>query len=178
MWLEEDFPWLVFRRVVFALTSQTKVQARIIHRIKASERIIKGKGKQGTFPQSVLSASEAPAEERYSHAWESEDWSSSQWTDDSGAPDAGWFCTKAQSCQPSNIRLDRDWQSEDQRSMHSSMQFCRSNKSFVFANSETGACMESCIIHFSPTPCSTKVDVLETGDVPFASSDEKCGYDY
>ena len=41
------------------------------------------------------------------------------------------------------------------------------NTSFVFANSETETCMESCIIHF-PTapPCSTKVDVLETGDVP------------
>ena len=35
------------------------------------------------------------------------------------------------------------------------------------ANSETETCMESCIIHFSTTqPCSTKVDVLETSEVP------------
>ena len=27
-------------------------------------------------------------------------------------------------------------------------EFCRCNKSFVFANSETETCMESCIIHF------------------------------
>ena len=47
------------------------------------------------------------------------------------------------------------------------MEICRSNESFVVANSETETCMESCIIHF-PTapPCSTKVDALETGDVP------------
>ena len=40
------------------------------------------------------------------------------------------------------------------------------NKSFVFANSETKTCFESCIIQFPTTPpCSTRVDVLETGDV-------------
>ena len=46
-------------------------------------------------------------------------------------------------------------------------EFCPCNKSFVFANSETETCWESCIIHF-PTkpPCSTRVDVLETGDAP------------
>ena len=50
-------------------------------------------------------------------------------------------------------------------------EFCRCNESFVFANSETETCMDSCIIHF-PTapPCSTKVDVLETGDVPILFS--------
>ena len=49
--------------------------------------------------------------------------------------------------------------------------FCRCSKSFVFANSETETSMESCIIHF-PTapPCSAKVDVLETGDVPILFS--------
>ena len=47
----------------------------------------------------------------------------------------------------------------------------RCNDSFVFANSETETCMESCIIHFPTTPpCSTKVDVLETGDVPILFS--------
>ena len=41
----------------------------------------------------------------------------------------------------------------------------------MFANSETETCLESCIIHF-PTkpPCSTMVDVLETGDVPILFS--------
>ena len=43
--------------------------------------------------------------------------------------------------------------------------------SFVSANSETVTCRESCIIHFETTPpCSTRVDVLETGDVPILFS--------
>ena len=34
-----------------------------------------------------------------------------------------------------------------------------------------GACLESCIIHFPTTPpCSTIVDVLETGNVPILFS--------
>ena len=41
----------------------------------------------------------------------------------------------------------------------------------MFDNSETETCMESCIIHFPTTPpCSTKVDVLATSDVPFLFS--------
>ena len=50
-------------------------------------------------------------------------------------------------------------------------EFCPCNKSFVFANSETETCRESCILHF-PTipPCSTRVDVLETGDGPILFS--------
>ena len=50
-------------------------------------------------------------------------------------------------------------------------EFCRCDKSFVFANSETETCMESCIILFPTTPtCSSKVDVLETGGVPILSA--------
>ena len=50
-------------------------------------------------------------------------------------------------------------------------EFCRCNKSFVFANSETETCLEICTIHFPTTPsCSTTVDVLETGDVPILFS--------
>ena len=50
-------------------------------------------------------------------------------------------------------------------------EFCVCNKSFVFANSETETCKESCIIHFPKIPpCSTKVVVLETGDVPILFS--------
>ena len=46
-------------------------------------------------------------------------------------------------------------------------EFCRCNKSFVFANSETETCWESCIIRFPTTPpCSARVDVLEKGCVP------------
>ena len=46
-------------------------------------------------------------------------------------------------------------------------EFRRCHKSFAFANSETETCWESCIIHFPTTPpCFTRVDVLETGDVP------------
>ena len=33
----------------------------------------KGKGKEGVYPQSRLSASETPKEEGYGHAWESDD---------------------------------------------------------------------------------------------------------
>ena len=51
------------------------------------------------------------------------------------------------------------------------MEFCRCNESFVFANSETGTCKESSIIHFPTIPqCSTKVNVLETSDVPILFS--------
>ena len=50
-------------------------------------------------------------------------------------------------------------------------EFCPCNKSFVFANSETETCQESCIIHFPTTPpCSSRVDVLETGNVPILFS--------
>ena len=45
--------------------------------------------------------------------------------------------------------------------------FCPCSKFFVFANSEAETCRENCLIHFPTTPpCSTIVDVLETGDVP------------
>ena len=76
----------------------------------------KGKSKEEAHPQSGLLASEAPEEERYSHAWESDDWTSSQWPDDSWTPAAGWFSTKAHTAWmavPSlnaHDRLDRDQQ--------------------------------------------------------------------
>ena len=41
----------------------------------------------------------------------------------------------------------------------------------MFANSETETCIESCINHFpTASPWITKVDVLETGDVPILFS--------
>ena len=52
------------------------------------------KGKAGAYPQSGLSASETPSEERYSHAWESDDWYSSL-TDDPSTSATGWSCSRA-----------------------------------------------------------------------------------
>ena len=50
-------------------------------------------------------------------------------------------------------------------------EFCRCNKSFVSANSETEAFWKSCLMQFLTVPaCSTRVDVLETGDVPILST--------
>ena len=50
-------------------------------------------------------------------------------------------------------------------------ELCPCNESLVFANTEKETCRESCICHF-PTkpPCSTRVDVLETGGVPILFS--------
>ena len=48
---------------------------------------------------------------------------------------------------------------------------CPCNKTFVFANSEVGTCFEICIVNFPTTPpCSTRVVVIETGDVPILFS--------
>ena len=186
---------MVFKRAVFALTSPTKVEAsKDFHQNKGRGKDQKGKGKEGTFPQSGLSASETPNEEKYGRAWESDDWSSSHWTDDSWTPDAGWFCTKAHTAwmvatplnlanHPTHVVLDLGCtRSIGSRSAierfkkHAwyygiTTEFCRCKKSFVFANSETETCMDSCIIHFpTTTPRSTKVDALETRDVPILFS--------
>ena len=48
--------------------------------------------------------------------------------------------------------------------------FALATRPVVFANSETETCWESCIFHFPTTPpCSSKVDFLETGNVPIFS---------
>ena len=107
-----------------------------------------------------------------------------------GTPDAGWFCTKAHTAwilnlanHPTRFVLDlgctRSIGSRtaiERFKKHAccygiTTEFCCCNKSFVFANSETETCKDSCIVH-SPTipPCSAKVDVLETGDVPILFS--------
>ena len=80
---------MVFRSVVFALTSLTKVQSRTFTKTKAEERI-----KQEKAKKEPMSASETLSEAGYDRACESDDWSSSHWTDHSWTPDAGWFCTK------------------------------------------------------------------------------------
>ena len=149
---------MVFRRVVFARTSPTKMQARIFPKTKAEKRIKKEKAKKEPFRNPDCQSQKHPMRE-------SHDWSSSHWTDHSRTPDAGWFCTKAHTAwmvaTPLNLANHPTHVSE----------FCLSNKSFVFANSEKETCTESCIIHFPTTPpCSTEVDVLETGDVPILFS--------
>ena len=68
-------------------------------------------------------------------------------------------------------RLDQERPSKDSRSMHGVVALRRDSavvtQSFVFANSETETCKESCIVHFPKIPpFSTNFDVLETGDVP------------
>ena len=151
-----------------------------------------GKGKEGIHPQSRLSASETPNAELYDHAWELDDWSASHWADDSWTPDAGWFCTKVHAARmvatplnlashPTHVVLDLGCTRSNGfraaieiSTKHAwcygiTTEFWRCNKSF--ANSETETCMESCTIHFPATPpCSTKVDVLETGEVPILFS--------
>ena len=54
----------------------------------------KGKGNEGTCPQSGFSASETPNEEGYGQACESDDWSASHWTYGYWTPHAEWFCRK------------------------------------------------------------------------------------
>ena len=80
-------------RVVFALTSQTKVQARTFPKTKAEERIKKEKLKKE--PIHNPDSQPLKLQEGCGQSWESDDWSASHWTDDSWTPDAGWFCTKS-----------------------------------------------------------------------------------
>ena len=112
-WSEIDFAWwskgkegkkgkkgfskgnVVFQKGGFRPYQPDKGAGKDFHQNKGRGKDQEGKGKEGTFPQSELSASETPNEEGYGSAWESDDWSSSHWTDASYTPDAGWFCTKA-----------------------------------------------------------------------------------
>ena len=150
----------------------------------------KVKGKEGAYPQSGLSsASETHSEEGKSHAWESDDRYFSL-TDDSSTSAFGWSCSRAYTewmasaplnlaNHPTHVVLDLGYtRSVGSRAAIKRFQkhalkkgmtteFCRCNQSSVFANSETEICWENCIIHFRTTPpCSTRVYVLETGDVP------------
>ena len=73
------------RKVVFAITSQIKAQAKIISRTNARESHKKERARK----KLILNQS------GYSHAWEYDDWSSSQWPGDSWTPAAAWYSTKA-----------------------------------------------------------------------------------
>ena len=152
----------------------------------------KWKGKESACPQSGLSASETPSEEGYGHTWESDDWYSSL-TDDSSTSAAGWYGTGHGAWMasiplnpanhPTHVVLDLGCT----RSIGSratirrfqkhalyygiTTEFCRCKNPVVIANSETETCWERCIHHFPTTPpCSTGVDVLETGNVPISFS--------
>ena len=176
--------------MVFALTSLEKVQARTFPKTKAEERTKKEKARKGP----VLNPDSQPQKHSMKKkAWESDDWSASHWTDDSWTPDAGWFCTRTYTAwmvatllnlanHPTRVvdlgctRSIGSRAAIERFKKHAwhygiTTEFCRCNKSFVFANSGTEACKESCIIHFPTTPpCSTEVDVLETGEVPILFS--------
>ena len=52
----------------------------------------KGKGKEGAYTQSALSASETPSEEGYGYAWESDDWFCSL-PDDSSCSTTAWMAS-------------------------------------------------------------------------------------
>ena len=74
-----------------------------------------------------------------------------------------------------HVQLDRERQSEGSRNLRCIMVLRQNSvpciKFFVFANSETETCLASCIVHFPTTPpFSTRVDVLEKGDVPILLS--------
>ena len=130
----------------------------------------------------------------YGHAWESDDWSSNHWPDDSATSTGGWSCTRAHNARiasvlwnlanhPTHVVLDLGCtRSIGSRAAIKRFQehawyygitteFSRCNKSFDYGNSATESCWESCIIHFPTTPpCSTEVDVRETGNVPILFS--------
>ena len=161
------------------------------HSGRGKER--KGKGKDGAYPQSGFSASEAPSEERNSQSWESDDCydDSSDSSVVRGTP--AWYGTGHAALMasvplnlanhPTHVVLDLCCsRSIGSRSATRRFQkhvlyygitteFCPCNKSFVFADSETGTSLERCIIHFPTTPpCSTRVDLLETGNMPILFS--------
>ena len=86
---------MVSRRVVFALTSPTKVHARTFTKTKAEKRIKKEKAKKGPN----LNPDSQPQKHLMKRIWPGlgiRRLVASHWTDDSWTPDAGVvFCTKA-----------------------------------------------------------------------------------
>ena len=182
-WQEEDLVWRSKERKARQARQRCRqgISPRQRQR-KGSQRKMQGRNLTSIRILSLRNTNE----EGYGHAWESDAWSASHWTDDSWTPDAGWFCTKAHTAwmvatplnlanHPTHVVLNlgctrsiRSRAAIERFKKHAwyygiTTEVCRCNKSFVFANSETETCKESCIIHF-PTipPCSTMVDVLET----------------
>ena len=128
---------------------------------KAEARIRKEKGKEGACPQSGLSASETPSEEGYGHTWESDDWYSGL-TDDSSTS-AGWSCLHGwrQSKGSKNVLCITALRQS----------FVVATRPLCLPTLRRRAVGKNCIIHLPTTPpCSTRVDVLETGNVPILFS--------
>ena len=174
-------------KVVVARTCQKRVAKG-----RGKER--KGKCKEGAYPQSGFSASEAPSEESYSQSLEVDDWYSN-FTDDpcSTLPKAGhtaWMaslpfnfanhptfvvldlgCTRSIASRAAIKRFQKHaWY------YGITTEFCPCNKSFVFANSETETCLESCIIIFpAQPPCACDG---QRAHLILSFSDEEFGCDY
>ena len=181
---------MAFRKVVFAPTNQKKVQAmNNTTCTRAEARIRKEKTRKVPILNQNFSASETPSEEGYGHTWESDDRCSSL-SDNSSTSAAGW-CGTGHSAwmaavpldlanHPTHVVLDLGCT----RSMGSRAAIKKVTETYVvlrhydrvFAVVKILSCLptprrrpcwESCIIHFPTTPpCSTRVDVLETGYVP------------
>ena len=124
----------------------------------------KGNGKEGAYPQSGFSASENPVEEGQGYSWESHDWYSSI-INNSSTSTTAWYKSRHTAWMasvlldlahhPTHVVLDLGCT----RSMGSrtlirrfqkhvlyygiTTEFSLCNKSFVFANSEVGTCLES-----------------------------------
>ena len=177
-------------RVDFALAHHKKVSSSEYYPHKGKGKDQKRKGNEGAYPQTGFSACENPVEEGQGHPWESGDWCSNG-SDDSWT--TAWYNSRhfawiasvplELAHHPTHVVLDLGCtRSVGSRTAIRRFQkyalyhgftakFCPCNMSFVFANSDTETCWESCIIQFPTTPpCSTRVDVLETGDVPILFS--------
>ena len=139
--------------------------------------------KEETFLQSGRSVSGAPEDGGKSYDWKSGDWYSS--CSDDSCSHTAWMTSIRLNLDyhPTRVVLDLGCtRSVGSRSAIKRYQkhawyhgitteFCRCNRSFLSANSETETCLESCIVDFPKAPtCSTTVDVLETGDVPILFS--------
>ena len=158
---------MAFRRVVFALTRQIKAQARIIPRTKARERTENEKARK----ELILNPDFQPLK----HAVKK----------DMAMPGNRTTVTTPLNLanHPKHVVLDLGCTRSiglraaiERFKKHAwfygiTTEFFRCSKAFVFANSETESCMESCTVHFPKVPpCSTKLDVLETGVVPILFS--------
>ena len=184
-----------FGRVDFALAKQ-KGSSSDYDSHKGKGKDEKGKDKECAIRQSGFSAFENSVEEGQVHPSESVDWYSNCFDDSSNSACRGttawdnsrhfaWFAPVPLDLahHPTRVVFDLDctqsiasksaiWRFQKYALYHDkTTEFCPCNKSFVFANSETETCRESCMINFPTTPpCSTRVDVLETGDLPFLFS--------
>ena len=107
---------MAFRKVVVVHINQ-KITGSDFNAHKGRGKTLKGKGKEGAYPQSGFSASEAPGEERYSQSLELDDWYSSLPDDScSTLPTAGntaWIASVALNL--AHGRLDRERQSKGSR---------------------------------------------------------------